>query len=95
MLKDLTLSHFWILMNMGFNMQTIWDANYKKDDENTLFLDYKDYVPRSKGIGDKLYDYTRYAIYIPTRKIVRQLTIRKPDDFDYETYFENNNLSLG
>ena len=30
MLKDITLSHFWILMRMGYNMQTIYDANGKQ-----------------------------------------------------------------
>lgn len=93
MLKDLSLSHFWILMRMGFDMQRIWDANYKEDDVNTLYLDYKDYVPRTKDVG-KLYDYTRYEIYIPNRKITKQLTIRKQKDFDYEKYFKNNNLGL-
>lgn len=93
MLKDLTLSHFWILMNMGFNMPRIWDVNFI--DEDTLMLDYKDYVPKPKAGGGKLlFDYTRYKIFIPNRKILKQLTIREKDDFDYENYFSNNDLGI-
>lgn len=91
MLKDITLSHFWILMRMGYNMQTIYDANYGEETEN-LYLDYKDYVPHSKKQGKMLFDYTRYQISIGERKECRVLTVRAGDEFDYDKYFSNNNL---
>lgn len=93
MVKDIIPSHFWILLRMGYDMQRIWDANYSEDGE-TIYLDYKEYVPYSNRDGEDLFDYIRYKIYIPTRKQQRYLMIRKPSDFDYEKYFSNNNLKI-
>ena len=75
MLKDITLSHFWILMRMGYNMQTIYDANYGEKTEN-LYLDYKDYVPHSKKQGKMLKDLNDFvsklhAIIIALHTIIK------------------------
>lgn len=40
MVKDITTSHFWTLMCMGYDMQRIWDANY---------IDNKDKLKSEKG----------------------------------------------
>lgn len=48
MLKDLTLSHFWILTRMGMDMQRIWDLNYSVDGE-TVYIDYKEFYGYENG----------------------------------------------
>lgn len=43
MVKDITQSHFWILLRMGYDVQRIYNANYSQDGD-FLYLDYKEYV---------------------------------------------------
>lgn len=94
MVKDITQSHFWILLRMGYDVQRIYDANYSQDGD-FLYLDYKEYVPYSKKReGRKLYDYIRYKICIPTRKQVKNMFVRREDGFDYMNYFKNNNYDI-
>lgn len=93
MVKDITTSHFWTLMCMGYDMQRIWDANYI-DNSETIYLDYKDYVPYSSRDGEALYDYTRYKILISEKRQLKYLTVRKNENFDYDKYFSNNNLPI-
>lgn len=140
MLKDLTLSHFWILTRMGMDMQRMWDLNYSVDGE-TVYIDYKEFygyenggsrknknkknakeeknnnnekydnnaadaesnvneenmksvVSNKSSRGRMLFEYTRYKIYIPSRKLQRTLSVIGNDEYDYDKYFEQNHLAI-
>lgn len=58
----------------------------------------KDKQKEEKRKREKLYDYTRVIMYMPdekqNRKEIQSMTIRKPDDCDYDKFFNSVGLSL-
>lgn len=58
----------------------------------------KDKQKEEKRKSEKLYDYTRIIMYMPdekqNRREIQSMTIRKPDDCDYDKFFNSVGLSL-
>jgi hypothetical protein len=94
--KDISRRHFKTLTRRGYDVQRIWGARYDDEYPDVLYLDFKQYsstkkmrnLPKDEPV---LYDYTRYVIYIPNEwknfKELDFMTIRKPEDFDYDRFF--------
>lgn len=58
----------------------------------------KEKQKEEKRNHEKLFDYTRVIMYMPkekrNRKEIQSMTIRQPDDYDYDIFFNSIGLSL-
>lgn len=93
MIKDLTKSHFWILMCRGYDVERIWDINYSPENPEILYIDFK-YPLGKNSNGIRQYEYHRYKYFIKDRKELFHLSIIKEDNYDYNKYFSNNGLAI-